>query len=101
VTFHEHLSGFAGLPVADPRRAAERRYALGALRDEDAAVLLDVPAFRSLELLDLHHHFLSEDMAERVRAEFAAAGVDVDLSEPKDPYDLFPDEPFHYTAVSE
>jgi hypothetical protein len=93
------VRALAEAPVTPTLEALD--LSLGTLRDEDADVLLDAPAFRDLERLDLHHHFLSEDMAERVRAEFAAAGVDVDLSEPKDPHEHHPEEPAYYTAVSE
>jgi hypothetical protein len=58
---------------------------LGTLGDEDAQVLLDAPALRGLTKLDLHHHYLSEEAAERVRAEFTAAGVEVDVSDPQEP----------------
>ncbi|MFE1170065.1 STM4015 family protein [Nocardiopsis sp. NPDC058789] len=55
---------------------------LGTLRDDDVEHLLaSVPALAHLESLDLHHHFLSEEGAERVRAAFTRAGVRVDLSD--------------------
>jgi hypothetical protein len=58
---------------------------LGTLVDEDAELLLATPALRGLRRLDLHHHYLSEEAAERVRAEFTAAGVEVDVSDPQEP----------------
>ena len=73
----------------------------GALRDEDAAALLDAPAFRSLRRLDLHHHYLSEEMVERVRETFTGAGVEVDLSERLEPDDDRYGEPLYFTAVGE
>jgi len=57
---------------------------LGTLTDEGARVLLGAPVFRGLARLDLHHHYLSEEMAERVRAEFTASGVEVDVSAPRE-----------------
>ncbi|GAB2517112.1 STM4015 family protein [Nocardiopsis aegyptia] len=59
---------------------------LGTLTDEGARVLLDTPAFRHLRRLDLHHHFLSEGMAARMSARFAAAGAEVDVSGREKPY---------------
>ena len=78
---------------------------LGCLTDEGAETLLASPALRGLGRLDLHHHYLSEDMAERVRAEFTAAGVEVDVSVPQEP-DEDEDEDgavvlYRYSAVSE
>ncbi|MFD6950950.1 hypothetical protein A6A08_20790 [Nocardiopsis sp. TSRI0078] len=71
---------------------------LGILCDKDAKPLLEAPAFRGLRRLDLHHHFLSEDMRERVRE--ALPGVEVDLSDPQEP-DVYGDRVYYYTAVSE
>nr|WP_116246115.1 STM4015 family protein [Nocardiopsis sp. FIRDI 009] len=53
----------------------------GTLRDEGASVLLDAPVFRGLKRLDLHHHYLSEEVQERLRAEFTASGVEIDVSD--------------------
>jgi hypothetical protein len=58
---------------------------LGTLTDKGAQILLEAPVFRSLRRLDLHHHYLSEETAERVRAAFTGAGVDVDLSDRGEP----------------
>ncbi|MFD3687176.1 STM4015 family protein [Nocardiopsis sp. NPDC058631] len=77
---------------------------LGTLTDEGARVLLDAPVFRGLGRLDLHHHYLSEEMAERVRAEFTASGVEVDVSAPQEAeVDEYDGETHvhRYTAVSE
>lgn len=54
---------------------------LGTLTDKGARVLLETPAFRDLDRLDLHHHYMSEDMTEQVRAHFAGAGVDLDAGD--------------------
>ncbi|OOC55626.1 MULTISPECIES: STM4015 family protein [Nocardiopsis] len=72
---------------------------LGDLTDEGAQALIEAaPAFRGLRRLDLHHHFLSEDMRERVRA--ALPGVEVDLSGPREP-NTYGGEVHYYTAVAE
>ncbi|MFD3686575.1 STM4015 family protein [Nocardiopsis sp. NPDC058631] len=80
---------------------------LGILTDVGGQALLErVDAFSGLRKLDLYHHFLSEEMVERVRAAFTGVGVEVDLAERLEPeYDEFDDpeygEPEYYTAVSE
>ncbi|NYH52079.1 hypothetical protein HNR06_001668 [Nocardiopsis arvandica] len=72
---------------------------LGDLTNEGAQALIEAaPAFRGLRRLDLHHHFLSEDMRERVRA--ALPGVEVDLSGPREP-NTYGGEVHYYTAVAE
>ncbi|NKZ01729.1 STM4015 family protein [Nocardiopsis alborubida] len=73
---------------------------LGTLRDEDVPVLLESPVFRGLGKLDLHHHYLSEEAEKEVRAAFAGAGVEVDLSEREEPDD-WDGEAEYYPAVSE
>lgn len=77
---------------------------LGILTDQGGQVLVDrAEAFFGLRRLDLHHHYLSQEMEERVRAAFTGAGVEVDLSERLEPDD-YPgiyDEPRYYTAAAE
>ncbi|MFC9089866.1 STM4015 family protein [Nocardiopsis dassonvillei] len=78
---------------------------LGIFTDRGGQVLVDqAAAFSGLRKLDLHHHFLGEEMVERVRAAFAGSGVEVDLSDRLDPEqdeDEYEDEPHYYTAASE
>jgi Ran GTPase-activating protein (RanGAP) involved in mRNA processing and transport len=72
---------------------------LGCLTDKGGQVLVDrVEAFSGLRELDLHRHFLSEGMVERVRAAFA--GVEVDLSDRLEPDD-YGYGPRYYTAAAE
>jgi hypothetical protein len=52
---------------------------LGTLGDDGAAALLAGQPLGHLEKLDLHHHYVSEPMQDRLRT--AWPGVDVDLSE--------------------
>jgi hypothetical protein len=54
---------------------------MGTLGDEGAEALLNGQPLTHLEKLDLHHHFLSEPMVQRLTKTFEAAGVEVDLSE--------------------
>ncbi|WP_444962529.1 STM4015 family protein [Nocardiopsis sp. M1B1] len=78
---------------------------LGILTDRGARGLVDrAEAFSGLRKLDLHHHFMSEEMVERVRAAFAGTGVELDLDEGRDDEDEDYDEdeePYYYTAASE
>jgi hypothetical protein len=54
---------------------------MGMLSDVGAAALLSGQPLTHLARLDLHHHFLTKEMAERIRDELEPAGVEVDLSE--------------------
>ncbi len=77
---------------------------LGTLRGEDVPALLESPVFRGLRRLDLHHHYLSEEAEEEVRAAFTRAGVETDLSDGQEPeVDTYDEgtELHYYTAVSE
>ncbi|GAA2898132.1 hypothetical protein GCM10010517_63200 [Streptosporangium fragile] len=67
---------------------------MGVLTDTGAEALLSGQPLTHLRHLDLHHHFLTEAMAERVR--LALPGVEVDLSDPQNPL-----EDWRYVAVSE
>jgi hypothetical protein len=74
---------------------------LGMLGDEGAEVLLAGQPLSHLKRLDLHHHFLSQTMIERLHA--ALPGVDVNVDEqlrPRDPWRPG-DEPQRYIAVTE
>jgi hypothetical protein len=71
---------------------------LGTLGDEGAAALLAGQPLTHLKKLDLHHHYISEAMQERLRA--ALPGVEVDLSEQEEPDD-WDGEENRYVAVSE
>ncbi|MEE2036535.1 STM4015 family protein [Nocardiopsis sp. CT-R113] len=72
---------------------------LGTLTDAGGRALVDAAdAFRHLRRLDLHHHYLSEETAERVRA--ALPGVGVDLSDVQTPRS-HDGEAYYYTAVAE
>ncbi|MFF6981278.1 STM4015 family protein [Streptomyces sp. NPDC008343] len=52
---------------------------MGVLTDEGAAALLSGQPLTHLRKLDLHHHYLSQAVEERVRQTLEAAGVQVDL----------------------
>ncbi|MHB9861627.1 STM4015 family protein [Streptomyces sp. YIM S03343] len=73
---------------------------LGTLTDTGAEALLGGQPLTHLKRLDLHHHFLSAAMTDRVRTAFESAGTDVDLSEQLSPQ-RWQDEEWRYVAVSE
>ncbi|MEV5826177.1 hypothetical protein AB0L25_11425 [Spirillospora sp. NPDC052242] len=79
-------------PVA---RLESLSLAMGTLTDRGAEALLSGRPLTHLRRLDLRHHFLSEGMAERVRA--ALPGVDVDLGDRQEPKD----HDWFYVEVSE
>jgi hypothetical protein len=54
---------------------------LGMLSDVGAAALLSGQPLTHLRKLDLHHHFLTAEMMQRLQDELEPAGVEVDLSD--------------------
>lgn len=88
----EVAAAVAGAPVV--ARLESLSLAMGMLTDDGAEALLSGQPLTHLKKLDLHHHFLSDAMVERVRA--ALPGVAVDLSEQEKP-----DGEWRYVAVSE
>jgi hypothetical protein len=73
---------------------------LGTLSDTGALILLDAPVFHGLKQLDLHHHYLSEDMQQRLSAALTASGVAHDLSDRREPH-VWDEEERYYPSVSE
>lgn len=88
----EIAAAVAGAPVV--ARLESLSLAMGILTDQGAEALLSGQPLTHLRKLDLHHHFLSDAMVERVKAAFP--GVKVDLSEQEKP-----DGEWRYIAVSE
>ncbi|MBZ9637970.1 STM4015 family protein [Streptomyces sp. PSKA30] len=72
---------------------------MGTLTDTGAEALLQGQPLTHLKRLDLHHHFLSEAVADRVRTALGPAGTEVDLSEHQ--ANRWGDEEWRYVAVSE
>jgi hypothetical protein len=70
---------------------------LGMLSDAGATALLAGQPLTHLRKLDLHHHYISEPVMRRIRAELVEAGVEVDLGDAGDP----DDEDERYVAVGE
>jgi hypothetical protein len=69
---------------------------LGTLSDVGAMDLLQSPAIRRLERLDIHHHYCSAEMV----AQLKGLGIDVDAGESQEP-DEFNGESWRYVAVGE
>ncbi|MEU6465240.1 STM4015 family protein [Streptomyces sp. NPDC046976] len=73
---------------------------MGVLTDEGMIALLDGQPLTHLTKLDLHHNYVTEPVAERVRAALEPSGVEVDLSEPGDTWE-HEGVVHRYTAVAE
>ncbi|MFE4518520.1 STM4015 family protein, partial [Kitasatospora sp. NPDC056783] len=67
---------------------------MGVLTDQGATALLEGQPLTHLRSLDLHHHFLTEEMQQRLRQ--ALPEVELDLSEAGKP-----DDQWRYVAVAE
>lgn len=75
---------------------------MGVLTDEGAAALLGGQPLTHLKKLDLHHHYLSESLQERVRRTVETAGVEVDLDRDDAEEDADDDgTTWRYVAVGE
>ena len=66
---------------------------LGTLSDEGGRALLDSSAIKKLKKLDLHYHFLSDEMVKQ----FKKLGIPVDLTQQQTPED----DDWRYPAVTE
>ncbi|TDE26888.1 STM4015 family protein [Actinomadura sp. 6K520] len=88
----EIAAAVAGAPVV--ARLETLSLAMGTLTDRGAEALLSGQPLTHLRALDLHHHFLSDAMVERVKG--ALPGVEVDLSEQEEP-----DGDWFYASVTE
>lgn len=95
---NEIAAAIASAPVVAQLRTLD--LSDGTLGDEGAAALLEGQPLTHLDGLDLHHHFLTEAMEERVRSALEPHGVRVDLSERNEPWEDQGAEG-RYTAVSE
>ncbi|MGM9463232.1 STM4015 family protein [Streptomyces murinus] len=73
---------------------------MGVLTDKGMIALLDGQPLTHLTKLDLHHNYVTEPVAERVRAALEPSGVELDLSEPGDTWE-HEGVVHRYTAVAE
>jgi len=85
----------AKAPVLDQLEVLD--LSLGNLRDEGARALLDSEGIRKLKKLDLHYHFMSDEVV----AAFEALPIEVDVSDVQDPYEYDDEEPDYYISVTE
>ncbi|MET9111808.1 STM4015 family protein [Streptomyces zhihengii] len=92
----EIATALAGAPVV--ARLTELDLSMGTLGDEGAAALLEGQPLTHLRRLDLHHHFISAPVAERLTQALAPYGVEVDLSDGNTGRGAREDR---YTAVAE
>ncbi|MEV5826174.1 STM4015 family protein [Spirillospora sp. NPDC052242] len=92
----EVAAAVAGAPVV--ARLESLSLAMGTLTDRGAEALLSGQPLTHLDRLDLHHHFLSEDMMKRVEA--ALPEVEVNLDDREEP-DEFDGETWFFVEVSE
>ncbi|GHJ45216.1 hypothetical protein Cs7R123_25580 [Catellatospora sp. TT07R-123] len=90
----QFAAAVAGAPVV--ARLERLDLSLGVLTDVGGAALLAGQPLTHLKQLDLHHHFLSETMMDRLSAELEAAGVELDLGDAGDP-----DDDDRFISVSE
>ncbi|MEU8618346.1 STM4015 family protein [Streptomyces sp. NPDC048623] len=88
----------ANAPVV--ARVEELDLSMGELTDKGAEALLAGQPLTHLRRLDLSHHYLSEETAERVADALAPHGVDVDVSDRQVP-DEYDGRLYRYTAVGE
>jgi hypothetical protein len=72
-------------------------FSLGTLGDRGAEALLVNPAVAKLEKLDIHHHYVSPALVERL----GTLGIQVDASDAKDPGDPEDPDAYRYVAHSE
>ncbi|RFU42958.1 leucine-rich repeat domain-containing protein [Actinomadura logoneensis] len=89
----EIAAAVAGAPVVAGLESLS--LAMGLLTDTGAEALLSGQPLTHLKKLDLHYHFCSEEMVERVRAALPGVAVDLDDRHVFDPDDGF------YVEVSE
>jgi hypothetical protein len=94
----ENIDEIAGVIGAAPilERILTLDLSLGNLSDEGGRALLGSDRLKRLRTLDLHHHYLSDEVMEELKAEYPNA----DLSDQKQS-DEDGDETYRYIAVSE
>ncbi|NYV75499.1 STM4015 family protein [Streptomyces sp. UH6] len=89
----------AGAPVV--ARLEVLDLSMGTLSDEGAAALLAGQPLTHLRKLDLHHHFVGEELRTRLRETLEPAGVELDLEEGGAESDEDEDGVRRYIAVAE
>ncbi|MET8883828.1 STM4015 family protein [Streptomyces rubiginosohelvolus] len=95
----EIATAIASAPIVAGLRSLD--LSNGTLGDRGAAALLEGQSLTHLELLDLHHHFLTKTMEDRLLAVLNPHGVHVDLSKRGNPRGSGNDPSQRYVALSE
>ncbi|MFD7717596.1 STM4015 family protein [Streptomyces sp. NPDC059814] len=95
---NEIAAAIASAPLVARLRTLD--LSCGTLGDEGAAALLEGQPLTHLDMLDLHHHFLSEPVERRIAGALEPYGVRVDLSDRCEPWGDRGAEG-RYTTVSE
>lgn len=95
---NEVAAAVATAPVVERLEVLD--LSLGILDDRGAEALLAGRPLTHLTKLDLHHHYISEPLRERLRAALAPHGVDVDLGDVQSP-DVDDEAEYRYIAVAE
>ncbi|MEV7399973.1 STM4015 family protein [Streptomyces sp. NPDC091267] len=95
---NEIAAAIASAPLVARLRTLD--LSCGTLGDEGAAALLEGQPLTHLEVLDLHHHFLTEPVERRIAESLEPHGVRVDLSDRCEPWGGRGAEG-RYTSVSE
>ncbi|MBO0915737.1 STM4015 family protein [Streptomyces laculatispora] len=95
---NEIAAAIASAPLVARLRTLD--LSCGTLGDEGAAALLEGQPLTHLDVLDLHHHFLSEPVERRIAEALEPHGVRVDLSDRCEPWGDRGAEG-RYTTVSE
>jgi uncharacterized protein (TIGR02996 family) len=85
----------AGAPVLERLRVLD--LSLGTMTDRGAEALLAIPGLSRLEKLDIHHHYVSPALIERL----SALGIQVDASDVREAEDIGAEELYRFVAHSE
>ncbi|MFF3213217.1 STM4015 family protein [Streptomyces sp. NPDC002886] len=95
---NEVAAALAAAPVVEQLEVLD--LSMGILDDAGVEALLAGRPLTHLTKLDLHHHYVSEPLRERLRAALAPHGVEVDLGDVQSP-DVDEDTVYRYVAVAE
>lgn len=95
---NEVAAALATAPVVERLEVLD--LSMGILDDRGAEALLAGRPLTHLTKLDLHHHYVSEPLRERLRAALAPHGVEVDLGDVQSP-DVDDEAEYRYIAVAE
>ncbi|MCY0929540.1 STM4015 family protein [Streptomyces sp. H27-H1] len=95
---NEVAAALATAPVVDRLEVLD--LSMGILDDKGVEALLAGRPLTHLTKLDLHHHYVSAPLRERLCAALAPHGVEVDLGDVQSP-DVHNEDEYRYVAVAE